>query len=118
MWRPRHQPAVAALLGGLTLLLAYRLWTRPAPMPAPGEPGDLAATFEPLRLDPETATAGELEAVPGLGRRLAEAIVEHRRRAGVEHGTRVFRTPDDLLRVPGLTPALLKHVAPHLTFPE
>lgn len=119
MWRARHQPAVALLLGGLLALLAYRLWTRPAPAPAPGEAGDLASSFEPLKLDPDLATAAELEAVPGLGRKLATAITDHRERArqDLPPSARVFETRDDLLKVPGVTPAILERAAPHLAFP-
>lgn len=119
MWRARHQPAVALLLGGLLALLAYRLWTRPAPAPSPGEPGDLAPSFVPLTLDPNIATAAELEAVPGLGRKLATAVTDHRDRVrgGLPPGARVFETRDDLLKVPGVTPAILERVAPHLAFP-
>jgi hypothetical protein len=120
MWRERHQPAVALLLGGLVVLLAYRLWTRPVTAPGPGEAGDLVGSFEPLKLDPETASAEDLEAVPGLGRRLAAAIVEHRTRVRPElpGGARVYQTSDDLLKVPGVSPAMVKSLAPYLLFPE
>jgi competence protein ComEA len=48
-----------------------------------------------------TADAGDLESLPGIGPATAAAIVDHR----VEHGS--FRSVDDLLDVPGIGEAKL-----------
>jgi len=53
-------------------------------------------------LDLNTATAAELEALPGIGPVLAQRIVEHRTRRGA------FRRLDDLLQVKGVGPRLLE----------
>lgn len=60
------------------------------------------------RIDPNAATAEELERLPGIGPAKGFAIVEERRRSGP------YRTPADLGRVPGIGPAVLERIAPHL----
>jgi competence ComEA-like helix-hairpin-helix protein len=69
---------------------------RRAPL-APGE-----------RIDPNTATADELDRLPGVGPALAERIVERR----ASHGP--YRTLADLDSVPGVGPAMLRDAGPHL----
>jgi competence protein ComEA len=60
------------------------------------------------RIDPNTASATELERLPRVGPGLAARIVARRESAGP------FRTLADLDSVPGVGPALLAQVAPHL----
>ncbi len=94
-----------------------------APPPAPDVlPGLLAQSRErtaeeearsrPLepgeRLDPNRATAVELDRLPGVGPATAEALVRSRDAEGP------FRGVEDLLRVRGVGPALLARVGPHL----
>jgi competence protein ComEA len=55
-------------------------------------------------LDLNSATASELEELPGIGPKLARAIVAYRE----EHDP--FRSVDDLLRVPGIGPATLERI--------
>jgi competence protein ComEA len=79
--------AVAALL----LVLHTPALAAPAAQPAP------AASAEALRkIDVNRATAAELVAVPGIGERLAQAIIELRERRGS------FTKLDDLLEVRGI----------------
>ncbi len=61
------------------------------------------------RLDPATAPADELQRLPRVGPALAERIVAWRTARGP------FRTLADLDSVPGVGPALLAGIAPHLT---
>ncbi len=60
------------------------------------------------RLDPNTAPADELQRLPRVGPALAERIVKWR----TEHGG--FRTLAGLDSVPGVGPAMLAGIAPHL----
>lgn len=60
------------------------------------------------RLDPNAASATELDRLPGVGAGTAAAIVRDR----AAHGP--FRTPDDLTRVPGVGAGTLKGMLPHL----
>ncbi len=87
----------AEVLGKSRASLAReRARTRPL---APGE-----------RLDPNRATPGELDRLPGVGPAVARAIVEERERGGA------FRTPEDLLRVRGVGPATLERIRESLDF--
>ena len=64
-------------------------------------------------VDMNTADETELAQLPGLGTAMARRIVDHRR----EHGP--FTDPDDLLDVPGIGPATLDRMRPHLRpFPQ
>jgi len=64
-----------------------------------------------LGIDPNVADAAALEALPGVGRARAEAIV-----AGRAHGA--YRTLSDLGRVRGIGPVTLRRAAPWLAFGE
>jgi competence protein ComEA len=61
----------------------------------------------PLNIN--TATAAELEQLPGIGPSLAARIVQYRQ----EHGP--FRTVDALLLVSGIGPATLDRIRPLIT---
>jgi competence protein ComEA len=63
------------------------------------------------RLDPNTATAVELQRLPRVGPRLAGRIIEHREANGP------FRTLQDLDAVPGIGPAMLEAITPHVSLP-
>jgi competence protein ComEA len=59
-------------------------------------------------VDPNRATAEELDALPGIGPALAKRIVEWRE----SHGP--FRSAADLENVPGVGPRLRERLAPLL----
>jgi competence protein ComEA len=61
-----------------------------------------------LPLDLNTASAADLEALPGLGPALAQRIVDYRR----QHGP--FKKIEDLEQVPGLGPKKLERLKPQL----
>jgi competence ComEA-like helix-hairpin-helix protein len=61
------------------------------------------------KVDPNTASADELDRLPRVGPALALRIVEHRKANGR------FATLEDLGDVSGIGPALLNTIAPHLT---
>lgn len=63
------------------------------------------------RLDPNHASAAELDRLPGVGPSTAAALVRSREEDGP------YRRLDDLLRVRGLGPALLGRIRPHLDLP-
>jgi comEA protein len=92
-------PAVEASARELAAQVAdsvERAERRSAPL-APGE-----------RIDPNTASADELDRLPKIGPALAHRIVEWRG----SHGA--FRTMADLDSVPGVGPALLRDAGPYL----
>jgi competence protein ComEA len=61
-----------------------------------------------LMVDLNTATAEELDALPGVGPTTAAAIVSYR----AQHGA--FRSIDDLADVTGIGPAKLAQIRPHV----
>ena len=58
-------------------------------------------------LDPNTAPADSLELLPGIGRILADRIVEYRQ-------THRFQQPVDLTEVKGVGPRLYEQLRPYL----
>lgn len=77
----------------------------------PGAPRDLAAEERlvlGLPVDLNAADERALAFVPGLSRRLARAVVEHRVASGP------FRTVDGILAVKGIGPRRLERARPRL----
>lgn len=66
--------------------------------------GATGASADPARIRVNTATASELEALPGIGPVLAGRIVAHR------DGSGPFREAEDLLAVPGIGERMLEQV--------
>jgi DNA uptake protein ComE-like DNA-binding protein len=60
-------------------------------------------------INPNTATAEELESLPGIGKKLAERIIEARAKTPI-------RSIDDLLAIKGITPKLAESLTPKLQF--
>jgi len=69
-------------------------------------PGDTSPTRTtlPLFIDINRANADELDRLPGIGPKTAQAIIEHRTRNGP------FGSVDDLLAVRGIGPATLAEI--------
>jgi len=62
-------------------------------------------------INPNTATQEDLELLPGIGPELASRIVRHRGSQGP------YKSPSDLLSVPGIGERLLAKITPYLSFP-
>lgn len=86
---------------GRKALLAWGLWLGVA-LALPG----LASTVGVVNIN--TASASELELLPGVGAQRAAAIVALREKRGG------FRRPEDLIEVEGIGPAMLERMRPHL----
>lgn len=105
----------AALLAGVTLagMLAV-VWGACfliAPVWQPGYDAAVsqtAATPQPL-INPNTADVQTLMELPGVGQQKAEAIVAYR----AENGP--FLSPDELTRVPGISPQMVDGWAEYMT---
>lgn len=76
---------------------------------APTAPPQPSNSGTPAAVNVNTATASQLEKLPGIGPSKAKAIVEHR----AKHGP--FSQPEDLLRVHGIGPKLLERMLPAVT---
>ena len=72
----------------------------------PLAPARMKVLSVPIPLN--TATAEELEILPGIGPKTARAIVEFREQKGK------FSSPDDLLQVSGIGPRKLSALLPHI----
>jgi len=66
------------------------------------------ADERPAVVNLNTATASELEALPGIGAKKAEAILEARKARGG------FKSVDEIVDVRGIGPAQLEKLRPHL----
>lgn len=118
--------ALALIAGLLVAASAARWLERPQPLLEDVAALDVAALEEASRagkpapaadptapaapIDPNTATAAELDRLPGVGPALAARIVEERERGP-------FRTLEDLTRVPGIGAALATRLAGRLSLP-
>lgn len=112
-----HHRAIALVLTAVVAIGLARLASRPvhaaiAAVPPADAASDGSAIPVPRRgphvLDPNVATAYELETLPAVGPALAARIVAAR--------TRPFRRPEDLLRVRGIGPHTLERLRPLLRF--
>ena len=118
LWTPSQRAVVAA---GLALLLAYlaiRLWLNPAHVSDP-QP-DRPARYDELadRIDPNTADAATLAALPGLGPNRAQDIVDYRESfTHADPTRRPFERPEDLLKIKGIGVSMLETLRPYLIFP-
>jgi competence protein ComEA len=72
------------------------------------ESARLVASPSPLLIDINRATADELDALPGIGKVKANAIVTYRNQNGP------FQSVDDLLLVDGISEALLADLRPFI----
>lgn len=109
----------APLSDGAKVYIYTRAELQPA---APSPPMAREATYAPVAttesapaqesqarvVNINTATAAELEAVPGIGPATARAIVEHRTRHGA------FQRIEDLTAVSGIGPKTLEKLRPYL----
>jgi competence protein ComEA len=85
--------------------IAPHLMLAPAPMALirASQPSPKPAAAGAI-IDLNSATAAELDALPGIGPALAERVVAHRERYGR------FRSVDELEKVPGIGPSLVARV--------
>lgn len=111
--------ALAVLVLAGVVLGTYRYATTVAERPVgAGESGGVDAPTV-LRIDPNGASASELEAVPGIGPQRARAMVAYRQRHQADSGDGlVFRSKADLRNVRGFGPATVEQAAPFLDFPD
>ena len=99
--------AGAALFLGIALFLAYRPTN---PIPPVIYALSTAGPATPYRLNLNTATAEELEYLPGIGPVLAANILAWR------EANHVFTSREDLLAVEGIGIKTLENLEPYITF--
>jgi len=103
-----------ALVAYVTILAVVHPLTVTDPQPIePAHARDLAD-----RIDPNVADVATLAALPTIGEKRAQDIVEFRERVKLRDGVSVvFVTPHDLLKIRGVGPAMLSTIEPYLIFP-
>ena len=116
LWSPGHRPVVLLLLAVLVLGLTLARWRDPTAVPDPPGDGPRAAELA-TRLDPNTADAAALSALPGLGEARARAIVDYRSAYAARHGgSPPFHQARDLLPVKGVGVSTVDNLEPYLRF--
>lgn len=107
-----------ALLGAACVYLAIRLYLNPVYVPDPQPPEPARAAEVEDRINPNTADAQMLAALPLIGEKRAQDIVAYRERFAAEHpGALPFAQPSDLLNIRGIGPAMLSQIEPYLNIP-
>jgi competence protein ComEA len=99
-----------AVLAAAALLPAAIAVSATSPSPQPDRPvaASRAGAEAPRPVDLNKATIEELIAIPGIGERLAQSIVELRRKKGS------FASVDELLEIRGIGEKSIKLLAAHL----
>jgi competence protein ComEA len=70
------------------------------------------------RIDPNTASASEIAAIPNLGEKKAQAIVDFRERFKARHPDHpAFARLSDLEQISGIGAATAENTEPYLLFP-
>jgi competence ComEA-like helix-hairpin-helix protein len=117
IWTVSQRRGLIALLAIVTALLALRLIVNRQMVANPEPAKGPAADELQDRIDPNVATASELAAIPGVGEKRAEAVVEYRRIYSQQHsGKLAFSDARDLERVPGIGLATGETMEPYLFF--
>ena len=119
MWTQKQRRAIVILLGAILTYLTIRLIRNPMYVSDP-QPRDPPRAMELAdKIDPNTADAATLAALPMIGPRRAQDIVDHRERYAAQNPGKVaFTRLEDLLRIKGFGTALIEHLRPYLTFPS
>ena len=65
------------------------------------------------QVDPNQACEASLLRLPGIGPTRAQAIIHYR----TQHGGSPFRTADDLDKINGIGPGIVKRLRPHMKLP-
>lgn len=119
LWHPKHHAALSILLAALLLTLFLRYFLNHSYIPNPQAPAAASAAELRQSIDPNTATAADLAALPTIGPALAGRIIADREAFRAAHpGQTPYTGPADLRRVKGIGSVIAGTLAPYLTFPS
>jgi competence protein ComEA len=117
LWTPRQRSALTFLTAGLLAYLLVRYAVNRRYVSDPQAEEGARAVELPERVNPNTADAGVLAAIPVMGKAMAERIVAERETfLAANPGKTAYGKLEDLLRVKGIGPATLKKLEPYLIF--
>jgi DNA uptake protein ComE-like DNA-binding protein len=118
VWTTSQRAVIATIACGLLIYVSVRFFCNPVHLPDPLPSHGDRATELADRLDPNTATAAQIAAIPNIGEKLAATIVEYRLRAEHDHpGKTVFTSIYSLTVIRGIGPAKLETLRAYLIFP-
>ena len=110
---------LALLITILTIRLAFNSKTIPEFKPGQTPPFDQLPDQLADHIDPNTASESEFAAIPELGEKRAQAIVEFRDKFRSRHPDRfAFQRLSDLEQISGIGAATAETMEPYLMFPE
>lgn len=119
MFDRSQQKVVAIGIFVLVGVLAVCCFRNPATIGDPQPIDGTRAKELTGKLDPNTADAGSLSSIPGLGEKRAAAIVAYRTRRRREHPHQtVFEVPSDLTNISGIGAATVSNMRGYLRFPS
>jgi hypothetical protein len=116
-WTAARRRILALLVSLLLITLIVRQFTHPLHVDDPQPPE--GPRFRDLadRIDPNTADAHTLAALPTIGPRRAADIIAYREQFQQRHpDRRAFESLEDLLKIRGIGYATTRHLEPYLIF--
>jgi hypothetical protein len=119
LWTISERRVVLGIVVVLLAYLAIEYHLNPTQISDPQPPqGSRYGELED-RLDPNTADAAALAAIPQLGEKKAQQIVEYRDDfVRSHHGQPAFIEPRDLLKIKGIGVSTVNNMEQYLVFPS
>jgi competence protein ComEA len=117
-WTPSQRRGLVVLLviGVVALGIRYATNRRYVPDPEPAQGPRYAELAD--KIDPNTADRATLAALPMLGEKRAQAIIDHREQYMAAHpGSIAYPTAESLTVVKGIGHAMVDNMKPFLMFP-
>ncbi len=118
-WTTPQRRLIVALLIALCVVFAIRYGFNRTYVSDP--PPERGARFDDVadKIDPATADAATLSALPMLGEQRAQDIIAFRESRRTQRpGERVFNKAEDLVQIRGFGRATVELLRPHLLFPS
>jgi competence ComEA-like helix-hairpin-helix protein len=119
LWTPQQRGVLIGLGVVLLALAGMRYWRSPVYLADPPPAEGARASELPGRIDPNTATAPMLAALPNIGPKRAQQIIAYRETFLHDNPDALpFTRPEDLANVKGIGPVTVEHLRPYLVFQE
>jgi DNA uptake protein ComE-like DNA-binding protein len=117
IWTRRQRRTLLGFCVILLIFLGIERWRKPVTLADPAMGSSARSSKIRDRLDPNTADAAALSAIPNLGENRAQDIVSYRETfAGQHPGVVPFKRSADLMRVKGIGPSMAADLEPFLIF--
>jgi DNA uptake protein ComE-like DNA-binding protein len=117
-WTYKQRISLSLVLLAILTLIFIRYHFNPAYISNPQPQYPPRATELLDRIDPNTADAATLAALPSIGPAMVRRIIEDREQFRAVHPNGLpYRQLNDLLRVKGIGQATLENLKPYLMFP-